>query len=214
MQFALIDRLRDEREIFPFSKSTQKFLNVIKQTKTYRITCHHLFDHLLVVTPWFWPLCLVDKMTLKVYVDYASQPCRALPMFFRVAKIPHEVVVLSFMKGEHKSEKITKLNLFGIVIQNFFFNFLALNFNFLLVAICWTWWCGLERIYGHFEVRHQGVWRTWSLVSQRLDGWAKSQWILALATFDDSSKLRHVFPGKNNLILLIFKKLMCDVFVE
>lgn len=36
-------------------------------------------------------------------------------MFFRVAKIPHEVVVLSFMKGEHKSEKITKLNPFGIL---------------------------------------------------------------------------------------------------
>ena len=66
-------------------------------------------------------------MTLKVYVDYASQPCRALPMFFRVAKIPHEVVEIKLMKGEHKSEKITKLNPFGIVIQNLFEAFLLLK---------------------------------------------------------------------------------------
>ena len=42
-------------------------------------------------------------MTLKLYVDYLSQPCRALVLFCRAANIPHEVVHLAFFKGEHKS---------------------------------------------------------------------------------------------------------------
>ena len=54
-------------------------------------------------------------MTLKLYVDYGSQPCRALAMFFRAAKIPHEIVMIKFVTQEHKSEKITKLNPFQIV---------------------------------------------------------------------------------------------------
>ena len=54
-------------------------------------------------------------MTLKVYVDYASQPSRALPLFFKAAKIPHEVVFVHIVSQDHKSEKITKLNPFQTV---------------------------------------------------------------------------------------------------
>ena len=75
-------------------------------------------------------------MTLKVYVDYASQPCRALPMFFRAAKIPHEVVMLKFMAGEHKSDKITQLNPFQIVIRNIFNSSCYINKLFVLVTFC------------------------------------------------------------------------------
>ena len=43
-------------------------------------------------------------MTLKLYIDYLSQPCRGLVLFCRAANIPHEVVHWSLFKGEHKSE--------------------------------------------------------------------------------------------------------------
>ena len=150
----------------------------------------------------FWLLCLVHKMTLKVYGDYASQPCRAVPLFLRAAKIPHEVVVLKLMAGEQKSDKITKLNPFGIVIQNIFFLSLLLFISkfLFLVAFCWAWWYGLEGIHGHFEVHYQGFWRAWSLVSQGLDGWTKSQWIFALAAFGYSSQLRYVLPGRHSYL--------------
>ena len=65
-----------------------------------------------------------------------------------------------------------------------------------LVAFCWAWWYGLEGIHGHFEVHYQGFWCAWSLVSQGLDGWTKSQWVFALATFGYSYQLRNVLPGK------------------
>ena len=154
----------------------------------------------------------VGKMTLKLYVDYASQPCRALAMFFRAAKIPHEIVMIKFVTQEHKSEKITKLNPFQIVNSKLLFLKNLWNMLFL-DAFCWARWDGSERIYGHFEVRYQGVWCAWALVSKgnfqnknhKPNGdyfnfigfawWTKSQRIFTLATFGHSPQLRHVLPG-------------------
>ena len=85
--------------------------------------------------------------------------------------------------------------------KHFFLSLLLFISKFLfLVAFCWAWWYGLEGIHGHFEVHYQGFWRAWSLVSQGLDGWTKSQWIFALATFGYSSQLRHVLPGKHSYL--------------
>lgn len=38
-------------------------------------------------------------MTLKLYVDLLSQPARAITLFVRQNKIPHELKVVSIAKG-------------------------------------------------------------------------------------------------------------------
>ena len=50
------------------------------------------------------------KMTLKIFADLMSQPSRALPLFCRAAKIPHELKELRIQKGEFKSPEISKIN--------------------------------------------------------------------------------------------------------
>lgn len=47
-------------------------------------------------------------MVLKVYVDFLSQPARAVALFVKKTKIPHEIKKVSIMKGiipeiNHKS---------------------------------------------------------------------------------------------------------------
>ena len=135
----------------------------------------------------FWLLCLVHKMTLKVYGDYASQPCRAVPLFLRAAKIPHEVVVLKLMAGEQKSDKITKLNPFGIVIQNIFF--ISLTFHFkvpffsclLLSMMVWSWgnpwpfWGTLPRFLMCLII---GIPRTWWVNKKSMNICIGSIWLL------------------------------------
>ena len=49
-------------------------------------------------------------MTLKIFADLMSQPSRALPLFCRAAKIPHELKELRIQKGEFKSPEISKIN--------------------------------------------------------------------------------------------------------
>ena len=39
-------------------------------------------------------------MVLKLYVDLLSQPARALALFVKKANIPHELKIVSIMKGK------------------------------------------------------------------------------------------------------------------
>ena len=50
--------------------------------------------------------------SIKVFADLMSQPSRALVMFCRVTKIPHEFKSIMIKKGEHQTEEMTKLNPF------------------------------------------------------------------------------------------------------
>ncbi|KAK7087715.1 glutathione S-transferase theta-1-like isoform X2 [Littorina saxatilis] len=55
-------------------------------------------------------------MALKYYYDLMSQPCRAVYMFLRLNKIPHEEKKTDLRKGEHRTEEfITKVNPFQLV---------------------------------------------------------------------------------------------------
>ena len=60
------------------------------------------------------------EMTLKIFADLMSQPSRAVVLFCRVAKIPHEFKPLMLKNGEHLTEEMTKLNPFqkvSVLIQ-------------------------------------------------------------------------------------------------
>lgn len=49
-------------------------------------------------------------MTLKVYADLTSQPCRAVVLFCRAAEIPHEFVQIQIKNGDHLKEDLVALN--------------------------------------------------------------------------------------------------------
>ena len=49
-------------------------------------------------------------MTLKIFADLMSQPSRALVIFCRAAKIPHEFKPIMIKNGDHLSEEMTKIN--------------------------------------------------------------------------------------------------------
>ncbi|XP_044272666.1 glutathione S-transferase theta-1 [Tribolium madens] len=52
-------------------------------------------------------------MTLKLYLDFLSQPSRALYIFFKINKVPFELFQVALQKGEHFSEEFkTNLNRF------------------------------------------------------------------------------------------------------
>jgi len=51
-------------------------------------------------------------MTLKVFYDLMSQPCRAIIIFLKVNNIPFEAKIVALRKGEHKSSEFTQLNPF------------------------------------------------------------------------------------------------------
>ncbi|XP_780057.1 glutathione S-transferase theta-1 [Strongylocentrotus purpuratus] len=50
-------------------------------------------------------------MVVKVYVDYRSQPCRALVLFLKNTKIPFEIVLMDLIKGDHKKPDYGKVTL-------------------------------------------------------------------------------------------------------
>ena len=49
-------------------------------------------------------------MTLKVFYDLMSQPCRALIMFLKLNNIPFESRIVALRKGEHLMPEFTKIN--------------------------------------------------------------------------------------------------------
>lgn len=49
-------------------------------------------------------------MTLTVYVDVMSQPCRALLMLLKECNIQHDVKITQIFKQQTKSEAYTKIN--------------------------------------------------------------------------------------------------------
>ncbi|XP_002119794.2 glutathione S-transferase theta-1-like [Ciona intestinalis] len=48
-------------------------------------------------------------MVLKLYLDYMSQPCRALDMFMKMSKIPFVVHPVALRKGEHRQDWFQKI---------------------------------------------------------------------------------------------------------
>ncbi|XP_067934764.1 glutathione S-transferase theta-1-like [Watersipora subatra] len=71
------------------------------------------------IRTWFAaPAFPVKKKTnmLKAYVDLVSQPSRAVFMFLKISKIPHSIVPVALMKGEHVQEDYAKsINPFKLV---------------------------------------------------------------------------------------------------
>lgn len=49
-------------------------------------------------------------MTLELYLDLLSQPCRAVYIFARCNSIPFEFKRVELMKGEHRTEEFRKVN--------------------------------------------------------------------------------------------------------
>jgi len=54
-------------------------------------------------------------MTLTLYIDYLSQPSRAVLAFCIFNKIPHEIKEIRVLKGETRSPEYKKINPFGVV---------------------------------------------------------------------------------------------------
>ena len=50
--------------------------------------------------------------SLKIFADLMSQPSRAVVLFCRAAKVPHEFKPIMLKKGEHMTEEMTKINPF------------------------------------------------------------------------------------------------------
>jgi glutathione S-transferase len=51
-------------------------------------------------------------MTIKYYYDLLSQPSRALYIFLKLAKIPHELCPVDLRNGEHFTEDYKNINRF------------------------------------------------------------------------------------------------------
>ena len=54
-------------------------------------------------------------MDLKLYWTLGSQPARAIKSLLEAGKVPHEAIDVKLFEGEHKSEKIVKLNPAGMI---------------------------------------------------------------------------------------------------
>ena len=52
---------------------------------------------------------------IKLYWNPASQPARAIKSLLEAGKVPHEAINVDLFAGEHKTEKILKLNPSGTV---------------------------------------------------------------------------------------------------
>ena len=52
------------------------------------------------------------KMSLKIFADLMSQPSRAVVMFCRAAKVPHELKELRIKNGDFKTPEMAKINPF------------------------------------------------------------------------------------------------------
>ena len=53
----------------------------------------------------------MEATTLVLYIDYASQPSRAILAFCRLNGIEHELRLVAVRKGEHMGEEyVTKVN--------------------------------------------------------------------------------------------------------
>jgi len=52
----------------------------------------------------------MEKQKIIIYVDYSSQPSRAVAAFCKLIKIPHEVKEIRVAKGEHRKEDYQKIN--------------------------------------------------------------------------------------------------------
>ena len=64
-------------------------------------------------TFWVWQFLKdfeIIIMTLKIFADLLSQPSRALVLFCRAAKVPHEFQAVNLKSNSHKSKAMTKIN--------------------------------------------------------------------------------------------------------
>lgn len=52
----------------------------------------------------------IEKMVLKIYIDFISQPSRAILSFLLLNQIPFELIEIQLMKGEHLTPEFEKIN--------------------------------------------------------------------------------------------------------
>ncbi|XP_030847844.1 glutathione S-transferase theta-1-like [Strongylocentrotus purpuratus] len=48
-------------------------------------------------------------MVVNVYIDFQSQPCRALVIFLKNTKIPFEIKAIGITRGDHKKPEFGKV---------------------------------------------------------------------------------------------------------
>ena len=49
-------------------------------------------------------------MSLKLYIDWVSQPCRAVVVLCKALHIPHEIVEVRLFKGQHFAPDFNKIS--------------------------------------------------------------------------------------------------------
>ena len=57
-------------------------------------------------------------MTVQLYVDMISQPCRSLVLFCKAAGIPYQGIKLRVLHGELQSEQFVKIQPMRTVKKN------------------------------------------------------------------------------------------------
>jgi len=74
-------------------------------------------------------------MSVKLYSDFVSQPCRALAIFLKLSGIPHEIENVNIFEGEHKKpayiDKFPLLTVPGLQDGDFFLGETVAIFRYL-----------------------------------------------------------------------------------
>ncbi|XP_030847850.1 glutathione S-transferase theta-1 [Strongylocentrotus purpuratus] len=75
-------------------------------------------------------------MTVQLYVDMRSQPCRAVVMFLKLTDIPHELQYIDIFAGEHKkpefADKFPLQTLPGLKDGDFYLGEMVAIFHYLI----------------------------------------------------------------------------------
>ncbi|XP_011677612.2 glutathione S-transferase theta-1 [Strongylocentrotus purpuratus] len=75
-------------------------------------------------------------MTIQLYVDLRSQPCRAVVMFLKLTDIPHELQYIDIFAGEHKkpefADKFPLETLPGLKDGDFYLGEMVAIFRYLI----------------------------------------------------------------------------------
>ena len=54
-------------------------------------------------------------MSLKIHIDFISQPCRAALALLMIGKLKYETINVELLKKEHKTSEYLAINPFGTV---------------------------------------------------------------------------------------------------
>lgn len=75
-------------------------------------------------------------MSLKIFADLMSQPSRAIVMFCRAAKVPHEFKELRIKNGDFKTPEMAKINPFEKVSHEISTKICIFNFLLFFQSPC------------------------------------------------------------------------------